>query len=108
MFWLTVLCIVFGAGSAAFWCVEAAPWIRQVQKIPSTTILDRCMYLFRFIGKLPVAIPVIVDLTATILLASSFSLGGVIGTMIGLAISDVISVAIIILSKNSKREEAYA
>ena len=91
----TILVLSMAVLSAIFWLIEIQPFIKAVKTIPGNSGMDKFLFFFRFIGKINHALPFIIDIVATVALSMLFGLGGVIGTAMGLTISNVISVGIL-------------
>jgi len=127
---ITILAVSMAIASAIFWCIEVYPFFKSVKKLrpvgavgerkitalhwgkrkqtPIDSIrmaADSIRYIAEFIGALLLLWKFALDISATIWLAGAFSLGGTItGTLIGLTISNVISIFIIIIGKKKKEE----
>lgn len=108
MLWITLFCVTMAILSAAFWVEEARRGAVERSMIPTYSILDKVMfspryiYSFRILG---------LDLLCTFILAGGlniggltigFQMGGVIGTTMGLAISNVISINLLKGKKRAK------
>ena len=107
----TVLILSMGVLSAIFWWIEAQPFVSAVKELRTDTFGEKFTYFFRFLGQLPKAMPLLIDLGATIGLAYLFGLGGVVGTALGLTISNVLSIAIlwtVYSGKGKKAEVCHA
>jgi hypothetical protein len=86
MFNLTILCITLAIITAAFWASEW-PWGKKGMEFVRES---------RFL---------LMDVFFTIVIVKVFSLGGLIGTTMGFAISNVISLAILFSRHTSTKEE---
>ena len=111
---LTVICVSMAIMSGVFWVIECRPayavmsTIRpQWNKIPVLSLIINPFILMGYVFKvMGPAKFFIIDFTATVVLAGIFSLGGVVGTTMGLSISNVISVALLIaMNKKPVTEE---
>jgi hypothetical protein len=100
-----VICLSMAVLSAIFWVIEIKPFVDRVKSLETTSFGQKFTFFFRFIACLPTALPFLCDIGATIGICMLFGLGGVIGTAMGLTISNVISV--FILWNMKKKESAY-
>lgn len=91
--------------SATFWVAEVAPLWKHIQNLPKRKwrrniwgLIINPFIAIGYIIDLLMAIPkgfyFYVDVAATVTLTGIFGLGGVIGTAMGLTISNVFSVAL--------------
>jgi len=97
--------------SAVFWCIEAMDYINAVKKLKlpdeNNAVLlaiQSVMYTLHLIRYLPRLWKLIVDVTVTILLAGSFGFNGMVGSIIGLSVSNVISLFLISIKKGVSDE----
>jgi hypothetical protein len=91
----TIIVLSMGILSAIFWWIELQPFINAARFIPCNSLTDKLLFFFRFIGMSNKALPFLIDIIATVGLSLLFGLGGVIGTAMGLTISNVISIGIL-------------
>ena len=101
-----VIGLVMAVISAIFWCLESVEFARSIRtlKVPKSSnpvlLFFQCLgYCYDFIRHLPKLWKLMVDVVVTIVLTSCFGFGGMIGSIIGLTISNVISVYLAVLSK---------
>jgi hypothetical protein len=102
MFYILITGIIMGIASATFWCIEAMSFVNAMKAIPTHTIGDRLAYPFRFMFASFNLAYLAIDITATIWLSASFGFSGMIGGVIGLTISNVISVFLLIIARSMK------
>ena len=97
MFNTLILTIVMACSAAVFWCIEALPYVNTVKRNSSMRgplkILRQGM---RNAVAVPKLFPLFLDLVVTVWLTGLFTLGGLFGTMIGLTMSNVLSIFILI------------
>lgn len=94
MFGALIICIITAALSMFFWVLEGRFGFLAVKDIPHERFGDWMLYLPRFIVQTPKFIYLIIDVGATVMLVSMFDMGGMIGTAMGLTMSDVLSIAL--------------
>jgi hypothetical protein len=97
--------------SAVFWCIEAMDYINAVKKLKlpdeNNAVLlaiQSGMYTLQLIKHLPRLWKLVVDVTVTILLAGAFGFNGMVGSIIGLSVSNVISLFLISIKKGVSDE----
>lgn len=108
--WLLVIGIIMAVLSAIFWCLEAMPCVKALRalkkpensKNPFKIMAESIQYIVGFIRALTQLWPLALDVICTIWLSGSFGFSGMVGGIIGLSISNVISVFLIIISKKEK------
>ena len=105
---ILVIGLVMALISAIFWCLESVEFARCIRALraprarnPVALFVQFLSYSMGFIRHLPKLWKLLLDVTATIFLTSSFGFGGLIGSIIGLTISNVISVYLALLSRRS-------
>jgi len=108
MFTLTITCILLATLTATFWVLEAKPAYKAAQNPPKwKTGIAALLNLFIAIGFtwaiLKCSKFLIIDVSCTILIVAVFNLGGLIGTTMGFAISNVISIALAIARTKEKK-----
>lgn len=101
MFNLTIICIALATLTATFWVMEAIPayhamnkqpkWHKGIKAIMNPFICISWLSSVAFTSKY-----LIVDIICTLIVVNIFGLGGLIGTTMGFAISNVISFALFI------------
>lgn len=98
-----IICIVMALLSGFFWVMEAQPVIRALKSVPTYGFWNKMLFPFRVLLCLRFIGPLALDILATSILVSGcyiggitigFQMGGVMGTAMGLTISNVISLAI--------------
>ena len=115
--------IIMAMVSFMFWCVEAWPFIQELKKLnkptlvkPTTdsinmlaSIFNTLDYITDMVGYIVAIIfcgtklfPLALDFTVTIFLTGAFGFGGTVGATIGLAISNLFSIALIIVNRYLK------
>jgi len=94
----TIILLANAALTAVFWGFETKPFIMAIKTLPpvdATNTWPKIKQVFGlvcgFIKAIPRALPVIVDLGATLFLVGAFGMGGVIGAAMGMMVSNVIS-----------------
>lgn len=81
------------------WYLESLPFIDGIKNIPSRTTGEKFAYCFRFIGTLPAAIPIILDVTITLFAVANLGFGGgLMGGITGLFLSNLLSIVIMMKS----------
>jgi hypothetical protein len=113
MFYILMVGILMALASAGFWCLEAMPTVRALKalqppkqsKNPITVISESLRYVVGFISAISKLWPLGIDILCTIWLSGAFGFSGMIGGIIGLSISNVISVFLIIISKQSPKTD---
>ena len=110
MAWLYVVCFVFAAFSAFAWIKEASPAFRAIRALRTDNWGERMSYPFQFIfHALWSARLFWCDIIVTSILVSGvtvygitigFDFGGVIGTAMGLLISDIFSIYLLVNLNN--------
>ena len=99
MFWILVIGIIMAVLSSCFWCHEALIYIRAVQNAPEGgNVIQEVKKAAYIISQTPKTAPLGIDILCTIWLTGAFGFSGVLGGIIGLTISNVISVFIIWVS----------
>jgi hypothetical protein len=90
--------------SAVFWIIESMPFVKEVRmiKVPDSSnpiaLFFQCsVYVCAFVKRVPLLWRLFVDIAATILLTGAFGFSGMIGSIIGLSVSNVISVYLVCL-----------
>ena len=99
MFWILVVGITMAVASAVFWVLEFKPFVDAVKDLnrPSSRNPIKCVaecakYITEFIGALFLLWRLVLDILCTVWLAGAFGFSGMIGGIIGVSISNVISV----------------
>lgn len=98
---ILLICVTAGLLSALFWVIECLPTYRYLHSMPPTKNPFKMVY--RLFNSIAISRWFLIDFGSTVFLAGVFSLGGIIGTAMGLAMSDVISVAVLIGMARSHR-----
>jgi hypothetical protein len=98
--------------AAVFWIVEAADFTRAVKllwipnaKNPVHLFIQCLAYVGGFILHLPKLWKLVLDVMLTVWLAGAFGFSGMIGSIIGLSVSNVISIYIISIKRKEVRHE---
>jgi len=101
MFYILITGICMAFLSAIFWCIEALPYVKAIKllKKPSNNPFSQTIHAFKVIASLPKIWPLGLDIFCTVWLAGAFGFSGMIGSVIGLSVSNVISVFIMIVSR---------
>jgi len=108
--------LLFGIGmaflSGIFWIMEVIPYVRYVKRLKidkRTSVLHNTVeytkYNFKLVKGSLLLLPFIFDLAVTMALSSIFSFGGMVGGIIGLFISNILSIFIIIVKNIEVAEE---
>lgn len=90
--WILIVGITMACASAIFWCMEFMPFIVAVRAIPNHTLGDKVTYGLKFIGSILKLWKLVIDIFCTVWLTSAFGFTGMIGGVIGITISNVISI----------------
>ena len=107
MFYILIVGMVMAIASAVFWCLEFLPFVNAVKALkkpsdsrnPLKVAQESTAYVVGFIGALITLWPLALDILCTVWLSGAFGFSGMIGGVIGLSISNVISVFLIVISK---------
>ena len=110
MFYILITGIVMACLSAVFWCIEALPFVRAMKRLPRprdsknpmTIAIDSMRYIVGFISAVTKLWPLVIDIIVTVWLTGAFGFSGMIGGVIGVSISNVISVFLLIISRKKK------
>ena len=101
---ILVIGLVMAVASAVFWIIESIPFVQAVRRIktpdasnPGVLFIQCSSYVFSFIKRIPLLWRLVVDIAATILLIGAFGFSRMIGSIIGLSVSNVISVYLVYL-----------
>jgi len=108
MFYILIVGIVMAIISAVFWCVETMPCVHALKRLqppsqsrnPIKVVSESLRYITGFMGAFTKLWPLAIDLICTIWLCGSFGFSGMIGGVIGLTVSNVISIFLIYISRN--------
>lgn len=98
--------VVLGLFSGFCWVIEGKEYGEEILTAAACcrTRLDGFFLPFKIIGALPKAFPLILDLAATFALVFLFNMGmSTLGVVIGLAVSDAISIGILCMKFKSRR-----
>jgi len=108
-FWILVMCTI----SAIFWCIEAVPLVKAMKRLekpkqsrnPITIVCDNLKFISGFITALFISWPLILDIFFTTWLTGALGLtASTWGAVGGLAISNVISIFLLIISHSPKSQ----
>lgn len=107
MFYILIFGATMAVASAVFWCLEAMGFVRAVRalekpdskKNPLTVTAQSVRYIAGFVAGAFLLWPLAIDITCTIWLVGAFGFTGMIGGVIGLTISNVISIFLILISR---------
>lgn len=103
MFAILTTGIIMAVVAALFWCLEAKGYIDAVRAVElGRGPLKHLMYSSKVLGYTPKLIPLALDLVVTVWLTGTFGFTGMIGSVIGLSISNVISIFIMYYSRPKK------
>lgn len=110
MFYILLVGIAMAIASAVFWCLEFLPFVKAVKSLkkpsesknPLKTLTESIQYVVGFISALITLWPLALDILCTVWLSGAFGFSGMIGGIIGLSISNVISVFLIVISQKKK------
>lgn len=110
MFYILIVGILMAILSAIFWCLEAMPFFKAVKalkppkqsKNPFIIISDSLSYIIGFIAAIFTLWTLALDIICTVWLTGAFGFSGMVGGVIGVTISNVISVFFIIMQKGGK------
>ncbi len=96
--------MIFGAimatCTAILWCVEAYVYVDALRNVPKAKgFLGDLTRACRILACTPKLLPLGIDILVTVWLVGAFSLTGLTGSVMGLMISNVISIFIIFISK---------
>lgn len=108
---IAILAISMATLSAVFWCIEVTPFFKKVKSLrppersknPLKTVAESSRYIAEFTSTILLLWRFALDLAATLWLVGSFNLGGLTGALMGLTISNVISIFLILQGR--KKEE---
>ena len=99
--------------SAIFWCIESINFVHAVKQInlpKGNKILPLAfqsgIYTIQLIRHLPKLWKLVIDVIVTIFLTGAFGFNGMIGSIIGLSVSNVISVFLISIKKGGSYEHS--
>jgi len=96
MFAVLIVGIVMAVFSAVMWVVEALPFVKVVKSLKapksSLDLIGSAKFSTGFIKASITLWPLALDVLCTVWLAGAFGFTGLIGGVIGLSISNVISV----------------
>jgi len=118
MYLVLITCLLMATLSAVFWGIEAGPlikawknnkrpaWFNKSSNVPvirellviAGLVINIFIFIIHLINSMSVlnkGIYLFIDVGCTFALAGMFGLGGVIGTAMGLSISNVISIFIL-------------
>ena len=106
MLWILIVGVSMAVLSAIFWMIEVTPFVNAIKKLdyPNNPI-SGITYTLKMMSLLPKLLPFIIDICATIWLSGAFGFSGMIGGIIGLSISNVISVFLILKFKPKPRSK---
>lgn len=112
MFYILLTGIVMALASAGFWCLEAMPTVKALRALqppkqsnnPLTLVGESMRYIVGFIGAMIKLWPLAIDILCTIWLSGAFGFSGMVGGIIGLTISNVISIFLLIISKQPTKQ----
>ena len=107
MFYILLTGTAMALASAVFWCLEFLPFVKAVKKLqkprdsknPLTVATDSIKYITGFVQALIKLWPLALDILCTVWLSGAFGFSGMIGGIIGLSISNVISIFLLIISR---------
>ena len=110
VFYILVFGCTMSVASAIFWCIEFLPFVKAVKalkrpsqsKNPITVSVESMQYIVGFIGAIIQIWPLAIDIVCTVWLTGAFGFTGMIGGVIGLTISNVISIYLLIISRKPK------
>lgn len=112
MVWILIVGISMAVASAIFWCIEFVPFIRAMKglKKPSSNNPLKCVaesmqYITGFIGAVFTLWRLALDIGCTVWLSYSFGFSGTTGGIIGISISNVISVFLLFQGRFSNESE---
>jgi len=101
MLYILIIGIIMAIISAIFWCVESTPFAKRLIEL-NRARYSGWSYTWRLLFLFPKLFPLFLDICCTVWLAGSFAFSGMIGGVIGLTISNVISIFILIVTKKSQ------
>lgn len=107
MFYILIVGIVMAIASAIFWCLEFLPFVNAVKSLkppsqstnPIKVSMESARYICSFIGAVTKLWCLALDVLCTVWLTGSFGFTGMIGGVIGITISNVISIFLIIIQR---------
>ena len=110
MFYMMITGIIMAVIASIFWGIEALPMVHKMRTIPRLDTSRNMMVqtyqsiviIVSFINALRCAWPLILDFACTALLCWMFGFGGMVGGVIGLTMSNVISIFILVISRLHK------
>ncbi|RLC31507.1 MAG: hypothetical protein DRH37_02910 [Deltaproteobacteria bacterium] len=106
MLYILIIGIGMAILSSIFWCLESLPFVRCMRKLEGPKgPISAIKYAFNVLGALPKLTPLGIDLFATVWLVGSFGFSGLLGGVIGITVSNVISIFIIAVSKSKKMKD---
>ena len=109
MLWILIIGIVMAVGAAIAWCFEAMIYVNAVRSVPKAKgFFGELRRSLQVISKTNKLLPLALDIVCTIWLTGAFGFTGLIGGVLGLTISNVISVFILYVSKQKPKEVSNA
>jgi hypothetical protein len=107
MLYILIFGALMAAASAVFWCAETVPFVKAVHALhrprdsrnPIKVAAESAIYIVGFLGSIVKLWPLGIDILCTVWLAGAFGFSGMIGGVIGLTISNVISAYLVIISR---------
>ncbi len=107
MFYILIFGTTMSVLSAIFWCLEALPGVNAIKALkqptktnnPFVLVYEGIRYIFGFTGASFKLWPLGLDIFCTVWLAGAFGFSGLIGGVIGLSISNVISIFIMFIAR---------
>ena len=109
MFYILIVGIVMALASAIFWVMEFKPFLDAVRELkvpdsknPISTFIQSLEYIVGFIQAVIKLWRLGLDILCTVWLAGAFGFSGMIGGIIGISISNVISIFLLTYSTKKK------
>lgn len=114
MLYILILGIIMASASALFWVLEAKPFFDKVKTLqppsgtnPFTVAVQSAQYMAGFLQATLSLWRLALDITCTVWLAGAFGFSGMIGGVLGVTISNVISIYLLFQGKKSTRSPNY-
>lgn len=115
MLYILIFGVVMAALSAVFWVLEAKPFFDKVKRLtqpkstnPVILAAQSAQYLAGFIGATLSLWRLVLDIICTVWLAGAFGFSGMIGGVLGVTISNVISIFLLSQGRNTNRSPSPA
>ncbi|MCP3682172.1 MAG: hypothetical protein GY861_05715 [bacterium] len=103
MFSILIVGIIMAILAACAWCGESWIYIKAIKAVPPAKgFFGEISRSLKILACTPKLLPLGIDILCTVWLTGAFGFGGMIGGVIGLTISNVISAFIILVAVKGK------